>query len=88
MLAQIVGCPKEFMAYLALEPFLLLVSEHVLVKAPFSSPLELFSTYLTRQEGCPVFHLPMDFVILLVSLPAELTLEFSVASITFIRHVS
>ena len=31
MLAQIVGCPEELETNLALEPFLLLVSEHVLV---------------------------------------------------------
>ena len=47
MLAQVVGCPEELVANLALEPLLLFVREHVLVQAPFSPSLELFAAYLT-----------------------------------------
>ena len=88
VLGQIVGCPEELVANLTLESLHLLVCEHMLVQAPFSPPFKLFAADLTRQEGGPVFHLLVDLVVVLMSLPAELTLEFSVAAIAFKGHVS
>lgn len=88
VLCQVVGCPEELETYLALKPLLFLVRQHVLVQTPFSPPLKLLAADLTCEEGGPVCHPLVDFVVLLMPLPAELTLEFSVAAIAFKGHFS
>ena len=88
MLGQVVGCPEELVADLALESLLGLVCEHVLVQTPLPPPLKLLAADLTGEEGGPVGQLFVDLVIVLMSLPAEFTFKFPVASVAFKRHFS
>ena len=84
---EVVVAPEVLPAEVARELVGGLVSQHVLVQTPFSPPLELFATHLAREEGRVVLHLLVDLVIILVSLPAELTFKLSITAIALIRHL-
>ena len=63
------------------------MSQHVLIQTPLPPPLKLFTTHLAAEEGGVVGELLVDLLVLLVSLPAELTLEPPRTQLTLERHL-